>query len=82
MALHALQQLGPFVAPELAFARASADAQQARCIEALLAECDELGSSQRLDLKGISWRTREPLQYWGYVHDWDRTRVAPWIRKD
>ena len=82
MALHALQQLGPFVAPQLAYARASADAQQSRCIEALLAECNELGSSQRLDLKGISWRTREPLQYWGYVHDWDRTRVAPWIRKD
>lgn len=76
MALHALQKLGPFVAPQLAVARAEADSQQRRCLEALLAECDELGSSAGHDLKGISWRTNAPLQHWTYVGDYDRTRVV------
>jgi len=82
MALHALKQLGPFVAPQLALARAGADPQQARCIDALLAECDEIGSGASVDLRGVSWRTRSPLEHWSYVPGWDSTRVAPWIRKD
>ena len=82
MALHALQELGPFVAPQLALARAHADPQQARCLDALLAECDELGSGAEVDLRGVSWRTRSPLEHWTYVPEWDGTRVAPWIRKD
>ena len=82
MALHALKQLGPFVAPQLALARAGADPQQARCIDALLAECDEIGSGASVDLRGVSWRTRSPLEHWSYVPGWDSTRVAPWIPKD